>query len=62
MPLRRIVLVALAVGTAVTLLGFLAAAGVAAVFAGIGGVVTAGVAQVGSWFRRSLRGSPITST
>ena len=58
MPLRRIVLVAFGVGTVVTLLGFAAPAGVAAVLAGIGGVVTAGVAQVGSWFRRSLRGSP----
>lgn len=33
-------------------------AGVAAVLGGIGGVVTAAVAQVGSWFRRSLRGNP----
>ena len=60
MPLRRIVLVAFGVGLVVTLLGFAAPAGVAAVLAGIGGVVTAGVAQVGSWFRRSLRGSPTT--
>ena len=58
MPLRRILLVAFGVGTVVTLLGFVAPAGVAAVLAGIGGVVTAAVAQVGSWFRRSLRGSP----
>ena len=62
MPLRRIVLVAFGVGTVVTLLGFVAPAGVAAILAGIGGVVTAAVAQVGSWFRRSLRGSPISST
>lgn len=54
MPLRRMVLVAFGVGLVVTLLGFAAPAGVAAVLAGIGGVVTAGVAQVASWFRRSL--------
>ena len=60
MPLRRMVLVAFGVGLVVTLLGLFAPAGVAAVLAGIGGVVTAGVAQVGSWFRRSLRGSPTT--
>lgn len=59
MPLRRILLVALAVGVVITVLGFVAPAGVAAVLAGIGGVVTAAVAQVGSWFRRSLRGSQI---
>ncbi|MFO0802711.1 MAG: hypothetical protein U0791_06255 [Gemmataceae bacterium] len=58
MPLRRILLVALGVGVGITVLGFIAPAGVAAVLAGIGGVVTAAVAQVGSWFRRSLRGSP----
>ena len=61
MPLRRMVLVAFGVGTVVTLLGFVAPAGVAAVLAGIGGVVTAAVAQVGSWFRRSLRGFPASS-
>ena len=61
MPLRRILLVALGVGTVVTLFGFVAPAGVAAVLAGIGGVVTAAVAQVGSWFRRSLRGIPTSS-
>jgi hypothetical protein len=55
MPLRRILLVALGVGTVVTLLGFAVPAGVTAVLAGFGGVVTAAVAQVGSWFRRSLR-------
>ena len=54
MPLRRMVLVAFGVGLVVTLLGLFAPAGVAAVLAGIGGVVTAAVAQVGSWFRRSL--------
>jgi len=43
MPLRRILLVAFGVGTVVTLLGFAAPAGVAAVLAGIGGVVTAAV-------------------
>ena len=58
MPLRRILLVAFGVGVVVTVLGFIAPAGVAAVLAGIGGVITAAVAQVGSWFRRSLRGSP----
>ena len=61
MPLRRILLVAIGVGAVVTLLGFVAPAGVAAVLAGIGGVVTAAVAQVGSWFRRSLRGIPASS-
>lgn len=61
MPLRRMVLVAFGVGLVVTLLGFVAPAGVAAVLAGIGGVVTAAVAQVGSWFRRSLRGIPASS-
>lgn len=54
MPLRRILLVALGVGAAVTVLSFIAPAGVTAVLAGVGGVVTAAVAQVGSWFRRSL--------
>ena len=54
MPLRRILLVAFGTGVIVTALGFIAPAGVAAVLAGIGGVVTAAVAQVGSWFRRSL--------
>jgi hypothetical protein len=62
MPLRRIVLVAFGVGTVVALLGFVAPAGVAAILAGIGGVVTAAVAQVGSWFRRSLRGSTANCT
>ena len=57
MPLRRILLVALGVGVVITVLGILAPAGVAAVLAGIGGVITAALAQVASWFRRSLRGS-----
>ena len=57
MPLRRILLVALGVGVVISVLGYVAPAGVAAVLTGIGGVVTAAVAQVGSWFRRSLRGS-----
>ena len=60
MPLRRIVLVAVGVGVVAAVLGYAAPAGVAAVIAGIG-VVTAAVAQVGSWFRRSLRGIPASS-
>jgi hypothetical protein len=55
MPLRRIVLVALGVGVVVAALGYTAPAGVAAMLAGVGGVVTAVVAQVGSWFRRSTQ-------
>jgi hypothetical protein len=55
MPLRRIVFVAIGVGIVAATLGYAAPAGVAAVLAGIGGVITAAVAQVGSWFRRSLR-------
>ena len=41
-----------------SLKALLAESGVGAVLGGIGGVVTAAVAQVGSWFRRSLRGNP----
>jgi hypothetical protein len=53
MPLRRIVLVAVGVGVVAAVLGYAAPAGVAAVIAGIGGMVSALVAQVGSWFRRT---------
>ncbi|HEY3789692.1 MAG TPA: hypothetical protein VGL71_12600 [Urbifossiella sp.] len=55
MPLRRMVLVALGTGVAVATIGYAAPVGFAAILAGIGGVVTAAVAQVGSWFRRSTR-------
>ena len=53
MPLRRIVLVAVGVGVVAAVLGYAAPAGVAAVIAGIGGMVSALVAQIGSWFRRT---------
>jgi hypothetical protein len=43
-------------GAGERVLGFVAPAGVAAVLAGIG-VITAAVAQVASWFRRSPRSS-----
>lgn len=55
MPLRRIVLVAVGVGIVAAILGYIAPAGVAAVIAGIGGMVSALAAQVSSWFRRSKR-------
>jgi len=55
MPLRRIVLVAVGVGVVAAVLGYAAPAGVAAVIAGIGGMVSALAAQVGSWFRRTKR-------
>ena len=55
MPLRRIVLVAVGVGVVAAVLGYTAPAGVAAVIACIGGMVSALVAQVGSWFRRTKR-------
>lgn len=55
MPLRRIVLVAVGVGVVAAVLGYTAPAGVAAVIAGVGGMVSALVAQVGTWFRRTKR-------
>ena len=55
MPLRRIVLVAVGVGVVAAVLGYVAPAGVAAVIAGAGGMLSALVAQVGNWFRRSQR-------
>ena len=55
MPLRRIVLVAVGVGVVAAVMGYAAPAGVAAVIAGIGGMVSAVAAQVGNWFRRSAR-------
>lgn len=55
MPLRRMVIVTLGIGLGAAVVGYVAPAGLAAVLAGLGGIVTAAVAQVWTWFRRSTR-------